>query len=185
MTTAGGGGSASSWVRRHLGGVSAGGVVLDVACGGGRHLRLALEHGHPVVGIDRDLARVDDLVGRTNARLIEADLEHGAPFPVAGEMFEGVIVTNYLWRPLLPAIVAAVSCSGVLIYETFALGNARYGRPSNPDFLLQPGELLEAVRPSLVPMAFEHVTCSDPSRVVQRIVAVGRDHKWLNTPPAA
>lgn len=181
---AGHAGSPSPWVRRFLTGVRRGGTVLDIACGAGRHLRLALEQGFAVVGIDRDLGGVADLSGRPGARLIEADLEGGAPFPLAGETFDGVVVTNYLWRPLLPALVAAVAPSGVLVYETFGSGNERFGRPANPDFLLRPGELLEAVRLRLIPLAYEHVTLADPDRIVQRIAAVGPDHVWLKAPPA-
>lgn len=92
-----------------------------------------------------------------------------------------MIVTNYLWRPLLPAIVAAVAADGLLIYETFAAGNEQLGRPSNPDFLLRPGELLEAVRGHLVPVAYEHVRLDDPARIVQRICAAGRRHEWINS----
>jgi SAM-dependent methyltransferase len=176
-------GGPSPWVRRFICGVTRGGTVLDVACGGGRHLRLALAEGLACVGIDRDLAGVADLRGDPRVRLIEADLEQSAPLPVAGETFDGVVVTNYLWRPLLPAIVAAVGTAGLLVYETFAVGNERLGRPANPDFLLRPGELIEAVRPRLTPLAYEHVRLADPDRIVQRIAAVGPDHVWLNAPP--
>lgn len=178
---------ASPWVRRFLGGAPRNAPrnapVLDVACGSGRHLRLALECGYDVIGIDRDLSGVADLQGRTGVELIAADLEDGRPFPLSGRTFSGVIVTNYLWRPILPGIVGCVAAGGVLIYETFAVGNERYGRPSNPDFLLRPGELLDAVRGRLVPVAFEHVTLSQPERIVQRIAAVGPGHPWLQEPP--
>lgn len=157
--------------------------MLDVACGGGRHLRAARAAGYAVIGIDRDLSGVADLAGAADVQLIAADLEAGAEFPVPPGSCDGVIVTNYLWRPLLPAIVAAIAGDGVLIYETFASGNERYGRPRNPDFLLQPGELLEAVRPCLVAIAYEHGTLMEPHRVVQRIAAVGRLHPWVDAPP--
>lgn len=175
----------SAWVRRFLPGVPAGGRVLDVACGSGRHLRLALEHGHEVVGVDRDLSGVADLQENPGVELVAADLEDGSPFPFRGRTFGGVIVTKYLWRPILPDIVACVARDGLLIYETFAAGNERFGRPANPDFLLNPGELVEAVRGRLVPIAFEHVTVIDPQRIVQRIVAVGPNHHWLRDPPEA
>jgi len=116
--------------------------------------------------------------------LIAADLEDGRPFPLAGSSFDGVIVANYLWRPIVPDIVGCVARDGMLIYETFAAGNERYGKPRNPEFLLRPGELLTAAAPRLTPVAFEHVTLADPPRVVQRIAAVGPDHFWLNDPPA-
>lgn len=174
---------ASAWVSRFLPGVPAGGQVLDVACGSGRHLRLALANGHSVVGVDRDLSGVADLAGRSGVELMAADLEDGRPFPLQGRTFAGVIVTNYLWRPILPDIVACVAPDGVLVYETFALGNERFGRPGNPDFLLRPGELIDAIRGRLVPIAFEHVTLTGPKRIVQRIAAVGPDHPWLMQPP--
>ncbi len=176
---------ASPWVTRFLPGVAKGDTVLDVACGKGRHLRLARAQGRPVVGIDRALAGVADLAGEPGITLIEADLEAGEPFPLAGRAFAGVIVTNYLWRPILPDIVAVVADDGLLIYETFSIGNARYGRPSNPDFLLRPGELLTAVAPRLTPVAFEDVTLDNPPRAVQRITAVGPSHRWLTDPPLA
>lgn len=155
--------------------------MLDVACGSGRHLRLALAAGHPVVGIDRDIATLADLTRKDSARIISADLETGAPFPLQGEKFAGVIVTNYLWRPILPDIVAAVADDGLLIYETFATGHQ--GRPSRPEFLLKPGELIEAVAGRLTVMAFENVRRGEPHRVVQRIAAVGPAHPWLAVPP--
>lgn len=174
---------ASDWVVRFLHGVPQGGHVLDVACGSGRHLRLALSAGHAAVGIDRDLSGVADLNGDPAVELIEADLEIGNPFPLRGRMFAGVIVTNYVWRPILPDIVACVAPDGVLIYETFALGQETIGRPANPDFLLNPGELIDAVYGRLVPIAYEHMTLSGPRRVVQRIAAVGPKHPWLREPP--
>jgi SAM-dependent methyltransferase len=185
MDTACGPRTPSPWVERFLAGVRSGGRILDVACGRGRHLRLALQRAYRVVGVDRDLNEVEDLRGRSGVELVRADLEARQRFPFAGELFDGVIVTNYLWRPILPDIVAAVAPDGLLIYETFAAGNERFGRPSNPDFLLKPGELIEAVRPRLVPVAYEHVTLSGPPRNVQRIAAVGPDHEWLIDPPSA
>jgi len=147
----------------------AGGTVLDVACGDGRHTRYFLSLGHPVVAIDRDVSGV---VG-SGAQVIEADLEDGSPFPVPGRRFEGVVVTNYLWRPILGAIVAAVAPGGVLIYETLAAGNERFGRPRRPDFLLQPGELLEAVRAGFRVVGYEDVVVDEPRpAAVQRICAI-------------
>ena len=148
-------------------------------------MRLALDRGWMVTGIDRNLAGVNDLDGRDGVELIPADLEIGAPFPLDGRQFDAVVVTNYLWRPILSEIVAAVAPGGILLYETFAAGNARYGRPSNPDFLLQPGELIDAVRPRLTTIAYEHATLADPPRIVARIAACGPAHPWLQDPPAA
>ncbi|WP_372398018.1 methyltransferase domain-containing protein [Azospirillum sp. HJ39] len=165
----------SPWVERFAPLVRAGGGVLDLACGGGRHLRLFRSRGHPVTGIDRDLGGVADLEGSAGVALLEADLEEGGPLDSlpGGGGFAGIVVTNYLHRPLFPAILAALEPGGLLIYETFADGNARFGRPSSPDFLLRPGELLEAVRGTLQVVAFEQGEVAVPKpAVVQRLCAV-------------
>jgi SAM-dependent methyltransferase len=182
-TTNSGPQAASEWVAHFVIGVRAGGRILDVACGAGRHARLALARGYRVVGLDRNLIGVADLLSHPNTEWIATDLESGAPFPLRGRTFDGVIVTNYLWRPILPDIVACVGSEGLLLYETFALGQERCGRPSNPEFLLRPGELIEAVQGRLTPIVYEHATLSAPPRVVARIAAVGRDHDWLSRPP--
>lgn len=160
--------AASAWVQRwsHL--VPDRGSVLDVACGSGRHVHWFAARGCSVTGIDRDAAAVEPL--RSIARIAVADIEHG-PWPLGGERFDAVVVANYLWRALLPAIVGAVAEGGVLIYETFAAGNETVGKPSNPDFLLRPGELLEAAHELRV-IAYEDGFASAPDRFVQRIVAV-------------
>jgi SAM-dependent methyltransferase len=162
----------SPWIERFAWLVPAGGSVLDLACGEGRHLRLFRRLGHPVVALDRDLARVapDPEVER-----IEADLEDGSPFPLHERRFAGVVVTNYLWRPLLPAIVAAVAPGGCLLYETFALGNERFGKPSNPDFLLRPGELLDAVKNKLRVVAYEDLIESEPRPAARQRIAARRE----------
>lgn len=175
---------ASEWVARFLPGIPSGGTVLDVACGGGRHLRLAHDAGHPVIGIDRNLEDVADLTQTPGVTLIKADLETGAPFPLAGERFAGVIVTNYLWHPILPDIVRAVAEDGVLLYETFARGHERHGRPVSPDFLLMPNELLAATLNDLVVVAYEHGVLPGPRpKILARITAVGRNHRWAGTAP--
>ncbi len=142
--------------------------VLDVACGGGRHVRWFAERGCAVTAVDRDAAAVEPL--RAIARVVVADLEAGA-WPLPGETFDAVVVTNYLWRPLLPTIVASVATGGVLVYETFAVGNETVGRPSNPDFLLRPGELLTAAQ-GLRVVAYEDGFVEPPPRFVQRLCAV-------------
>ena len=131
------------------------GAALDLACGAGRHGRLLLARGHRTTLLDRDLSGVTDLALHPDAELIEADLEDGAPFPLAGRQFATLIVTNYLHRPLFDALMTIIAPGGLLLYETFALGNERYGRPRNPDFLLRPGELIEACR-DLHIVAYEH-----------------------------
>ncbi len=148
--------------------------VLDVACGGGRHTRLFLGLGHPVTAVDKDLSGLDDIAGVARLRLVRADLEgDAAAWPFADRQFGGVVVTNYLYRPLLAAIVAAVAAGGVLIYETFAAGNEQFGRPRNADFLLEDGELLRAVRGSLSVVAYEHGIVDQPRpAVIQRLCAV-------------
>lgn len=158
----------SAWVRRFSPLVPAGAPVLDVACGRGRHLHWFAARGHPVVGVDRDAEALAAVRGV--GELIEADIETG-PWPLAGRRFGAVVVTNYLWRPLLPTVVASVAAGGVLIYETFALGNASVGKPANPDFLLRPGELLHACA-ALHVVAYEDGFLADPARFVQRIAAV-------------
>jgi hypothetical protein len=126
-----------------------------------------------VVAIDRDVTGLADLQAEPAVTILAADLEDGRPWPLGDRRFAGVVVTNYLHRPLLPAIVAAVAPGGCLIYETFAIGNERFGKPSNPDFLLRPGELLEAVRGRLTVVAYENLDVSEPRpAMVQRIAAV-------------
>jgi SAM-dependent methyltransferase len=156
----------SAWVERFVNLVRPGGSVLDLAAGGGRHSRLFLGRGHAVLAVDRD---VTNLMPAPGLEILQADLED-APWPLGARQFDGIVVTNYLHRPLLPLLVAAVAPGGALIYETFAVGNERFGRPRNPDFLLKPGELLEAVRGHLTVRAYEH--CEVPGAVIQRIAAV-------------
>lgn len=163
----------STWVTRFAPCVPAGGTVLDVACGAGRHTRLFLQRGHRVVAVDRDTSRLADLAGDARLQIVEADLEDGGPFPLSGRRFHGVVVTSYLHRPLLGDLVSAVAPGGALVYETFARGQERLGRPTNPDFLLRPGELLEAVRGRLRVVAYEDLTVDRPPPArMQRICAV-------------
>jgi SAM-dependent methyltransferase len=165
--------SASPWVERFAARVPVGGTVLDVACGGGRHTRFFLAQGHDVVAIDRDLSGVADLAAEPRVELVDADLETGGTFPLRGRAFAAVVVTNYLWRPILGDLVAAVEPGGSLLYETFAMGNERFGRPSNPKYLLGPGELLDAVRGELRVVAYEDLIVGVPRvAAVQRIAAV-------------
>lgn len=171
------GADASHWVQRwsHL--VASGATVLDVACGGGRHVRWFASRGCRVTGVDRDGGALQPL--RELAEVVQADIENG-PWPFDGRRFDAVVVINYLWRPLLPAVVACVAEGGVLIWETFAAGNESVGKPSNPQFLLRPGELLTAAQ-GLRVVAFEDGFENPPERFVQRIVAV----REAGTPAAA
>ncbi|HSV34831.1 MAG TPA: class I SAM-dependent methyltransferase [Ramlibacter sp.] len=160
--------SPSPWVRQwsHL--APPGGAVLDVACGAGRHMRWFASLGHPVTGVDRSPEAI--AVAAALGETVMADIENG-PWPFDGRAFDGVVVTNYLWRPLLAAIVRSVAPGGMLIYETFAAGNETVGKPSRPDFLLQPGELLQACQ-GLRVVAYEDGFLDEPPRFVQRIAAV-------------
>jgi SAM-dependent methyltransferase len=161
----------SPWVVRWASQLSAGSTVLDVACGSGRHVRWLAERGLRVTGLDRDAAA---LAGPSSlAEVLVADIE-AAPWPLPGRQFDAVVVTNYLWRPLLPTLVEAVAPGGLLIYETFGAGNARFGRPSRPDFLLQPGELLQATQ-GLRVLGYEDGYLEPPPCLVQRICA-RREH---------
>jgi SAM-dependent methyltransferase len=163
-----GGLAPSPWVQRWAHLVPVGGSVLDVACGSGRHVRFFAGRGCRVTGVDRDAQALAPLAGL--AETVVADIENG-PWPFSGRQFDAVIVTHYLWRPLLPAIIGAIAPDGVLIYETFAAGNESVGRPSNPDFLLQPGELLQAAQ-GLRVLGYEDGFLPNPDRFVQRIAAV-------------
>lgn len=162
----------SAWVARFLPLVPAGGRILDVAAGGGRHARLVRSRGLAATAVDIDVSALADLRADADVEIVAADLESG-PWPFAGRRFAGVIVTNYLHRPLLPLLVAAVAEGGALIYKTFAAGNEAFGKPSNPNFLLKAGELLEAVRGHLTVVAYEHGKIETPRpAVIQRIAAV-------------
>ena len=163
---------ASDWVIRFAPLIPARGRVLDLAAGHGRHARHLAGLGFQVDAVDRDHVALAGLRGIAGVTAIMSDVETG-PWPLAGRRFGGVVVTNYLWRSLLPAIMAALADDGVLIYETFAMGNERLGKPSNPEFLLRPGELLEQARLNrLDVIAYENGFTTRPrDSVVQRICA--------------
>jgi SAM-dependent methyltransferase len=158
-------------VRRFAGEIQPGGRVLDLAAGSGRHTRLLRALGHPVVAADRDTRDLADLAQDPGCTIRTVDLESGGPWQLGGD-FAGIVVANYLHRPLFPDLVAALSVGGIVIYETFAAGNGRFGKPSNPEFLLRPGELLAAFR-ELTVLAFEQGAVDEPRQaVIQRIAAV-------------
>lgn len=176
LAAAHGGLAPSPWVQRWTRTLPAGARVLDLACGSGRHLRWLTAQGQRLTGVDRDAAALEALRAELpSSELIAADIESG-PWPLAGRAFDAVVVTNYLWRPLLPTVLASVAPGGLLVYETFALGNQTVGKPSNPDFLLRPGELLDAVRTFETGdwrvLGYEDGTLEAPLRFVQRIAAV-------------
>ncbi len=163
------------WVTRFGRLVPDGGTVLDLACGGGRNGRWFLARGMQVTFLDRDTEGLSDLSEVPAAEIVRADLETGGPFPLAGRRFDCVVVTNYLWRGILGDILACVTPGGLLIYETFGVGNAAYGRPRNPDFLLAPGELADEVRADFDILGYEHGSRTRPSpAVIQRIAAIKR-----------
>lgn len=163
----------SDWVARFAPLIPAGAPVLDLACGGGRHLRLLAERGRKAVGIDIDPRGAADLAGRPGILLVRGDLEGPAPWPFADGVFAGVVVANYLWRPLFDRLASALRPGGVLIYETFGRGNEAFGRPATAAYLLKPGELLEAVAGRLQVVAYEHGEVARPrAAVVQRLCAV-------------
>lgn len=161
----------SAWVCRFAPLIRAGGRVLDLACGGGRHARYLAGLALQVEAVDRDAQALSRLAGVAGVTTRSADLEAG-PWPYSAHQFDAIIVTNYLHRPLFPRLIAALAADGVLIYETFAVGNERFGRPVNPDFLLQPGELLELARGRLRVIAYEDLYVAVPKpAMVQRICA--------------
>jgi SAM-dependent methyltransferase len=164
--------SPSPWVRRFAPRIRSGGSVLDVACGSGRHARHLASLGLQVLAVDIDAAALQALAGLAGIQTEVADLE-GGPWPYAGRRFDSVVVTRYLHRPLLVPMIEALAPDGVFIYETFAAGNERFGRPRNPEFLLQPGELLELARGRLRVLAYEDVFVETPKpAMIQRMCAL-------------
>ena len=164
----------SDWVRRFAPMISAGGEVLDLACGQGRHARHLAGLGYRVEAVDRDSSALAEVAAVAGVVTRCVDLE-ASPWPYTAGQFDGIVVTNYLHRPLVDNLLAALRPGGVLIYETFALGNESLGRPSNPEFLLRPGELLQWVEGRLQVLAFEQGGVALPKpAVIQRVCAVMR-----------
>ena len=162
----------SPWVKRFAPLIVAGGTILDLACGNGRHARFLEGSGWQVDAVDRDPQALAALAGIVRITPRQADLESGN-WPYPDRRFDGIVVTNYLHRPLFPLLVDALAVGGALIYETFMLGNERFGRPSNPDFLLRPNELLEAFGGHLTLVAFEQGETAQPQpAMMQRLCAV-------------
>jgi SAM-dependent methyltransferase len=162
----------SEWIGRFALFIPAAGRVLDLACGHGRHARLLAQLGYRVSAVDRDQQALASLAGVPGIEVKAADLERG-PWPYPCQRFAGIVVANYLHRPLFPLLLESLDTGGVLVYETFTRGNERYGRPSNPQFLLQPGELLAVVSGRLRVIAYEDRFVMQPKpALVQRICAV-------------
>lgn len=174
----------SPWIARCSSLVPPGARVLDLAAGRGRHARFFAARGAHVLAVDRDAAGLADLACVAGVETRVLDLESG-PWPLAGERFDAIVVANYLHRPLFAPLRMALAPDGVLLYETFAMGNEAYGRPANPDFLLCRDELLTlaSLSPALTVVAFEQglVTAGPRQAVVQRLAAVGGGRPW---PPA-
>lgn len=164
--------SPSPWITRFASLIATGGEVLDVACGGGRHARWLAQRGFRVEAADRDGVSLELLQGVPHVHTRRVDLEHG-PWPYAGRRFDAVVITNYLYRPRLPLVFDLLEPGGVLLYETFMVGNERFGKPSNPDFLFAPGELLQRLTDGWTVVAFEQGEIREPRpAVVQRVCAV-------------
>jgi SAM-dependent methyltransferase len=165
----------SPWVETHCGLIAPGGRVLDLACGSGRHARLLAGLGLAVCAVDRDAEVVLKLQGVPGITATQLDLE-GDEWPLSGQSFAGIVVTNYLWRPRLPDLLTMLAPGGVLIYETFMLGNEFYGKPSNPDFLLRPGELREVMRADgLREIAFEEGYTDSPKPAMRQAICAVRE----------
>lgn len=162
-----------NWVTRFSHLFKTTGTVLDLACGGGRHANYLANMGNKVTGVDKDLSKFLKSEDAALYELIESDLEDGSPWSLHNRLFNGVVVTNYLHRPLFPKILDSIDDNGILIYETFSAGNEQYGRPSNPKFLLTPGELLSICAGRLRVIAYEEGIEKYPEQAVkQRICAI-------------
>ncbi|MDE0941897.1 MAG: class I SAM-dependent methyltransferase [Alphaproteobacteria bacterium] len=165
----------SPWISRFADRVRktgpANGSVLDLACGEGRHTAFFLDKGFGVTAVDRD---VSALLPNKNLEILACDLEGGSPWPLGSRQFDAVIVVNYLYRPILPRIIAAVAPGGILLYDTFAIGNAAYGRPKNPDFLLQSGELRAAVGGELEVLDYFHGLVAAPQPAIRQQICARR-----------
>ena len=166
----------SDWITRWAHLIPDKSPVLDVACGRGRHMKWLQERGLSVVGIDRDQEALK--LASTWGEVHQADIEHGQ-WPLLDEFgepipFGAIVVTNYLWRPLFPTLLRSIAEGGILIYETFAQGNEEFGKPSRPDFLLQPAELLEVCssEKGFQIVAYESGALKNPDRCIQRLVAI-------------
>lgn len=164
----------SLWFEAHLHLIKPGGRVLDLAAGGGRHTRLFADAGFAVTAVDKETSALAPFADSHGVRVVQADLEDGSPWPLPDETFDAVVVCNYLFRPLMTQLIASLAPGGVLLYETFALGNEVYTRPRNPDHLLKSDELIDLVSGKLQVVAYKHgiVETGEAPGVKQMICAV-------------
>jgi SAM-dependent methyltransferase len=170
----------STWVLRWCARLPAGSEVLDLACGSGRHSRALAALGCRIDAVDVDPGRASDLAGIAGVRFRALDLEQG-PWPFESRQYDAIVVTNYLYRPRLPLLAQALRDGGLLVYETFAAGNERFGRPTNPAFLLAPFELAQCFAPLLHVLAFEDGVVERPAPArVQRLCAVRTESARLD-----
>jgi SAM-dependent methyltransferase len=163
------------WVRRYTGLIPDHSVVLDLACGNGRHTRHLLQCGHRVVAVDLDVSRLGDLANDARVEVMQADLEH-EPWPFDQRRFGGIVVANYLYRPHFPLLIEALDRNGVLLFDTFAAGNERLGRPRNPAFLLRKHELLDAFGIALSMKAYACGEVDKPVRAVRQSLCAVREN---------
>ena len=162
----------STWVRRFYDQIPKNGLILDLAGGSGRHTRFLTQKGFKLLLLDNDIAKAKHLQDVENIVLMEYDLEDGNALPFPKSSFQGVVVTNYLYRPIFPQLLDLLDDGGILIYETFAVGNEKYGRPTNPDYLLKSGELISLVSSQMRIIAYEECLVGRPAKAyVQRITA--------------
>ena len=163
------------WVKKHVNLISHGKQVVDLACGRGRHARFLLSAGYSVLALDKDVSGIDDISALPNLEIVEADLEIKGALPLQGRKFSGIVVVNYLYRPLFSSLIDNLASDGVLIYQTFMLGNEMFGKPSNPAFLLKENELNDVFSEKLAVVDFEQGYTGEPkSAFVQKICAVKR-----------
>ena len=162
----------SEWVRRYYRQFPKNGFILDLAGGIGRHARFLSQKGFKVLLVDNQISKAKDLQDAEGVKLVEYDLEAGNLIPFPASSFQGIVVTNYLYRPIFPQLLCLLNAGGILIYETFAVGHEKYGRPTNPDYLLNSGELINLVSPQMRVIAYEERLITRPNKAyVQRIVA--------------
>ena len=162
----------SDWVGRFYSQIPKNGLILDLAGGSGRHTRFLAQKGFKLILLDNQIAKAKDLQNVENIELMEYNLENGNSLPFLTKSFKGIVVTNYLYRPIFPQLICLLDDGGVLIYETFAVGHEKYGHPTNPDFLLKSGELISLDSPQMRIIAYEECLITRPAKAyVQRIAA--------------